>query len=178
MFPPAPTGMQDLLIFIELDMARVSAVHRGPAAALRSTAFHHALHVMIGAAQARMRNVWRSLIMKRMISEGLVLVTGATGYIGGRLVPRLLDAGYRVRCMVRDPARLEGRSWLPRVEVLTGDALDTASLEPALSGVRYAYYLIHGMKGGKVNAEADLRAARNFVAAADKQDIERLIYLG
>src|SRR5512140_711768 len=116
--------------------------------------------------------------MKRMNGKGLVLVTGATGYIGGRLVPRLLDAGYAVRCLVRDPQRVQGRSWQSRVEVVTGDALDPASLETALSGVSAAYYLIHGLKGGKVNAERDLRAARNFTAAAENQGVQRLIYLG
>src|SRR5512141_182683 len=107
--------------------------------------------------------------MKGMVNQGLVLVTGATGYIGGRLVPRLLDAGYKVRCMVRDPMRLQGRSWYRRVEVVTGDALDADSLDAALKGVSAAYYLIHGMKGGQGNAERDLRAARNFTAAAEKQ---------
>jgi len=57
------------------------------------------------------------------MSDDIVLVTGATGYIGGRLVPRLLDAGHRVRILVRDPARLEGRGWLDKVEVVTGDVL-------------------------------------------------------
>ena len=56
-------------------------------------------------------------------SSDVVLVTGATGYVGGRLVPRLLDAGYRVRCLVRDASRLQGRSWLAHVEVVTGDVL-------------------------------------------------------
>ncbi len=118
------------------------------------------------------------LIMKGMVSYGLVLVTGATGYIGGRLVPRLLDAGYRVRCLVRDPMRLQGRSWHRQVEIVTGDALDPESLEAALKGVSAAYYLIHGLKGGKVNAERDLQVARNFIAAAENQGVERLIYLG
>jgi uncharacterized protein YbjT (DUF2867 family) len=116
--------------------------------------------------------------MNDMVETGLVLVTGATGYVGGRLVPRLLDAGYRVRCLVRDPGRLQGKPWLPRVEVVTGDALDSPSLEAGLKGVSAAYYLIHGMKGGKVNAARDLRAAHNFAAAAESQGVQRIIYLG
>lgn len=55
-----------------------------------------------------------------METQKLILVTGATGYVGGRLVPKLLEAGYRVRCLVRDPSRLEGRAWLKRVEVISG----------------------------------------------------------
>ncbi len=116
--------------------------------------------------------------MKPMDDYGPVLVTGATGYVGGRLVPRLLDAGYRVRCLVRDPARLQGFSWYNRVEVVTGDALDEASLEAALKGVSAAYYLIHGLKGGRLNADRDLKAAHNFAAAAENQGVQRLIYLG
>jgi uncharacterized protein YbjT (DUF2867 family) len=108
----------------------------------------------------------------------LVLVTGATGYVGGRLVPRLLDAGYRVRCLVRDPARLQGRTWLQRVEVAAGDALNPAMLDAALKDVQLAYYLMHGMRGGKQHAEHDLQMARNFTAAADARGVERLIYLG
>lgn len=108
----------------------------------------------------------------------MVLVTGATGYIGGRLVQRLLDAGYSVRCLVRDPARLQGRNWQNRIEIVKGDALDPDSLAPALQGISTAYYLIHGLKGGRVNADRDLRAARNFVAAAEAQGVGRLIYLG
>ncbi len=116
--------------------------------------------------------------MDAVVKDGLVLVTGATGYVGGRLVPRLLDAGYRVRCLVRDPARLQGRSWRPRVEVVTGDALEPVSLEAALKGVSAAYYLIHGLKGGRVNGERDLRAAHSFTVAAENQGVQRLIYLG
>lgn len=111
-------------------------------------------------------------------ANDLILVTGATGYVGGRLVPRLLDAGYRVRCLARDPSRLEGRPWLPRVEVATGDALDPASLDRAMQGVSTAYYLIHGMQGGKVNAERDLQVAHNFAASSEKAGLERVIYLG
>lgn len=108
----------------------------------------------------------------------LILVTGATGYVGGRLVPRLLEAGYRVRCLVRDPARLEGRPWRKQVEVVGGDALDLRVLTDAMRDVSVAYYLIHGLQGGKVNAERDLQVARNFASAADEAGIQRIIYLG
>jgi uncharacterized protein YbjT (DUF2867 family) len=113
-----------------------------------------------------------------MSESKLILVTGATGYVGGRLVPRLLEAGYRVRCLVRDPARLEGHPWRKQVEVVSGDALVVGNLLDAMRGVSVAYYLIHGMQGGKVNAERDLHVARNFAAAADESGIERIIYLG
>jgi uncharacterized protein YbjT (DUF2867 family) len=113
-----------------------------------------------------------------MTNSKLILVTGATGYVGGRLVPRLLEAGYRVRVLVRDPARLQGRSWLDKVEVVTGDALDADSLTEALHGVSMAYYLIHGRQGGKVNAEHDIQMARIFADTAEKTKVERIIYLG
>jgi uncharacterized protein YbjT (DUF2867 family) len=108
----------------------------------------------------------------------LILVSGATGYVGGRLVPRLLEAGYRVRCLVRDIERLKGHPWLSQVEVVQGDALDRASLVAALQGVSSAYYLIHGMQGGKVHMDRDLRAARNFASAAEEAELKRIIYLG
>ena len=113
-----------------------------------------------------------------MANPKLILVTGATGYVGGRLVPRLLDAGYHVRVLVRDPARLQGRSWLDKVEVVTGNALDEGSLVKAMEDVSVAYYLIHGKQGGKVNAEHDMQMARVFADTAEKTKIERIIYLG
>jgi uncharacterized protein YbjT (DUF2867 family) len=70
-----------------------------------------------------------------MGKSDLVLITGATGYIGGRLVPRLLQAGYRVRCLVRDPARLQGRPWQDQVEVVAGNVLQPETLPPAMAGV-------------------------------------------
>jgi uncharacterized protein YbjT (DUF2867 family) len=113
-----------------------------------------------------------------MPQSNLILVTGATGYVGGRLVPRLLDAGYRVRCLVRDPGRLQGRPWLNRVEVFTGDALSKGPLMDAMQGVSAAYYLIHGKQGGKTSANRDLEVARYFAEAARDANVERIIYLG
>ncbi len=113
-----------------------------------------------------------------MSTNKLVLVSGATGYVGGRLIPRLLETGYRVRCLARDPRRLQGHVWLDRVEVVRGDVLLPETLIPAMQDVSTAYYLIHGMQGGKVYAERDMSAARNFANAADAAGIERIIYLG
>ncbi len=110
--------------------------------------------------------------------SGLVLVTGATGYVGGRLVPRLIEAGYRVRCLVRDPARLQGRPWQPDVEVVAGDVLQPDSLVSALQGVQVAYYLVHSMIGGADFHQRDLTAARHFAQAAQAAGVERIIYLG
>jgi uncharacterized protein YbjT (DUF2867 family) len=108
----------------------------------------------------------------------LVLVTGATGYIGGRLVPRLLQAGYHVRCFVRDPERLQGRPWLDQVEVVAGDILQLETLAAAMTGVSAAYYLIHSMAGGQGFHERDVIAARNFGSAAAAAGVRRIIYLG
>ena len=96
-----------------------------------------------------------------MADSKLILVTGATGYVGGRLVPRLLEAGYRVRCLVRDPARLQGRAWLPQVETVSGDVLQPQSLLAAMQGVNAAYYLVHSLGGGSDFSERDLLAARS-----------------
>jgi len=108
----------------------------------------------------------------------LVLVTGATGYIGGRLVPRLIEAGYRVRVLVRDRHRLQGRAWLRQVEVFEGDVLDPASLQAAMSGVALAYYLVHSMSGSTDFDRRDLQAAQIFGDAAYTSGLERIIYLG
>ena len=108
----------------------------------------------------------------------LILVTGATGYVGGRLVPRLLEAGYRVRCLVRDAARLQGYPWAKRVEVFTCDLTYVERIAEAMQGVSAAYYLVHGRQGGKESAEQDLEMARRFAEAASRAKIERIIYLG
>jgi uncharacterized protein YbjT (DUF2867 family) len=131
--------------------------------------------------QERPRNDMTSLpsYNRRIMTDSkVILVSGATGYVGGRLVPKLLEAGYRVRCLVRDPSRLQGRAWLNKVEVVKGDGLSTDELACAMSGVSTAYYLIHGKQGGKINAERDLQVARNFAHAAEEAGIENIIYFG
>ena len=113
-----------------------------------------------------------------MADAQLILVTGATGYVGGRLVPRLLAAGYRVRCFVRDPARLQGRLWLNQVELAPGDMLQPDSLVSAMRGVAVVYYLVHSLEGGSDFSQRDLMAARNCAGAAQQAGVERIIYLG
>src|SRR5512146_1699714 len=113
-----------------------------------------------------------------MSNSKLILVTGATGYVGGRLVPRLLAAGYRVRCLVRDPSRLQGRGWLKQVELAGGDMLQPESLIAAMRDIHAVYYLVHSLGGGSDFPERDLMAARNCAGAAKAAGVERIIYLG
>lgn len=105
-------------------------------------------------------------------------MTGANGYVGGRLVPQLLARGHAVRCMVRDPARLQGRPWAGQVEIARGDVLEPGSLAPVLSGIESAYYLVHSLGGGRNFHDRDIRAARAFGEAAAAAGVARIIYLG
>jgi len=114
-------------------------------------------------------------------SKQRVLVTGATGYIGGRIVPRLLDRGYRVRCLVRSPEKLDGRSWRehPLLEVIKGDVSDDATLDEACADCEAAYYLIHSMESaGSSYAERDRELARSFSNGAKRCGVRHIIYLG
>jgi uncharacterized protein YbjT (DUF2867 family) len=110
--------------------------------------------------------------------DRLILVTGASGYVGGRLVPELLAAGYRVRCLARSPVKLSGMAWAGEVEVVEGDVSDAATLAPALEGVAAAYYLVHAMEGGAGYAERDRRAAACFRDAAAPAGVDQIVYLG
>ena len=105
-----------------------------------------------------------------------ILVTGATGYVGGRLVPRLLEAGHDVCVLVRQAGRVTGRFDEQRVGVIEGDLLVPASLEGKLGGFDAAYYLVHSMMGGAGFDDRDTQAASNFAAAASA--CPHVIYLG
>ena len=120
----------------------------------------------------------RELPTRPVALQGRVLVTGASGYIGGRLVPVLVKRGYNVRVMVRGPSPEYADRW-PACETVVADALDPASLAAALEGVHTAYYLIHSMLLSRREfAAADGTAARNFRVAAAAAGVKRIIYLG
>jgi uncharacterized protein YbjT (DUF2867 family) len=108
---------------------------------------------------------------------GLRLVFGASGYIGGYLVPRLVAEGIRVRASARDAASLERRGW-SGVEKMAADALDPESLGPVLEGVDTAYYLVHSMAAGSQFGRIDLECATNFAHAAAAAGVRRIVYLG
>ena len=107
----------------------------------------------------------------------LILLTGATGYVGGRLLPLLQRQGHAVRCLARRPEYLAARV-PPATEIVAGDVLDRPSLAAALVGVQVAYYLVHSMGSSGSFVEADRQAARNFGEAARAAGVERIIYLG
>src|SRR3954452_18305435 len=105
------------------------------------------------------------------------LVTGATGYIGGRLEPRLLADGHPGRCLARSAARLRDVPWHARVEVAEGDLTDPASLRAALEGIEVAYFLVHSL-GRRDFERVDRAAAGNSVAACREAGVRQIVYLG
>lgn len=107
-----------------------------------------------------------------------VLVTGATGYIGGRLVPELLARGHEVRCAARTPSKLDGRPWRDQVEVAEFDVFDRPSLDAAVAGCDAVYFLIHSMDGEDAFAERDRKAAANVRDACAAAGVSRIVYLG
>ncbi|MFG3489442.1 SDR family oxidoreductase [Streptomyces sp. NPDC094447] len=108
----------------------------------------------------------------------LCLVTGASGYIGGRLVPELLEAGFRVRCLARTPAKLRDHPWAGEVEIVQGDVTDADTLGPAFDGVDVAYYLVHALGAGPGFEHTDRAAARTFAVRARSAGVGRIVYLG
>jgi uncharacterized protein YbjT (DUF2867 family) len=109
--------------------------------------------------------------------RSLVLLTGASGYIGGRLLKALEKAGWPVRCLARRPDFLRLRV-APSTEVVKADCLDRSSLAPSMAGVHTAYYLVHSMGSSGQFEQEDRQAARNFADAARESGIRRIIYLG
>lgn len=107
-----------------------------------------------------------------------VLVTGATGYIGGRLAPRLVEAGHDVRVIVREPAKLRDVPWAQRAEIVTGDLTDAQSVMAAMKDVDVVYYLVHAMGAGGDFEATELTSARNVATAAAQSGVARIVYLG
>lgn len=108
-----------------------------------------------------------------------ILLLGATGYVGGRLAPRLIERGHAVRCLARDPRKLLGKTWAANAEILAGDLGDPESLRRACTGVEIVIYLVHAMSAGEGSfASLDRRFAQNLIAAADRSNVRRVVYLG
>lgn len=107
-----------------------------------------------------------------------VLVTGATGYIGGRLAPRLVEAGHRVRALARNPDKISDVPWAAEVEVMRGDLTEADTLDAACRDIDVIYYLVHSMSGPGEFTASERRSAENLVAAARRAGVGRIVYLG
>lgn len=107
-----------------------------------------------------------------------ILLTGATGYVGGRLLERLVDKGHVVRCLVRDARRLEGRAGADSTQIVEGDVLDAESMRGAFTDVTTLFYLVHSMGSAGGFEDADRQAATNVIAEARRAGVQRLVYLG
>ena len=118
-------------------------------------------------------------VLKTAAGEpALCLVTGATGYIGGRLIRELLLTGYRVRVLARGAERLRDHEWINSVEVIDGDARDPKALAAALAGVDVAYYLLHALMSSTNFEQEENLTAELFAAAAKSNNVKRIVYLG
>lgn len=113
-----------------------------------------------------------------MLKDDLVLVTGATGYIGGRLVSRLVEDGRRVRVVVRSPQKLRDVPWAAQVEVIEGDLQDADTMDRACEGVSTLYYLVHSMGSGRGFEEREARIVETVAGAAARAGVKRIVYLG
>ena len=112
-----------------------------------------------------------------LAATGPILLTGASGYVGGRLLSALEHDGHRVRCLARRPEMLPTRAD-SATQVVAGDVLDRTSLDAALEGIETAYYLVHSMGSTGSFEDADRQAARNFADAAQAAGVRRIVYLG
>ncbi len=112
------------------------------------------------------------------MNDRLALVTGASGYIGGRLVPQLLAAGFRVRCLARNTAKLRDQPWREGVEVVQGDAANSEDVERAGKGAELTYYLVHSLGSGRHFESTDRATASSFARGAESAGIRRIVYLG
>jgi uncharacterized protein YbjT (DUF2867 family) len=110
-------------------------------------------------------------------SPALCLVTGATGYTGGRLVPQLLDHGYRVRVLTRSGRKLRDHPWVDRVEVVEADAADAGQVARACEGVDVLYYLVQALASGAASADDDRRTAEVVARAAREAGVGRIVHL-
>jgi uncharacterized protein YbjT (DUF2867 family) len=113
-----------------------------------------------------------------MNSHRIILVTGASGYVGGRLVRDLVADGCTVRILVRDAQKVKDQTWAASVEIIQGNANNPDDLRRALHGVHTAYYLLHSINSGKNFDEVESAMARNFAVAAEAENISQIIYLG
>src|SRR3954471_11214915 len=132
-----------------------------------------------GAARPRGHRGRGSARIRCVTPSRTILLTGATGYVGGQLLPRLLAEGHDVRCLVRDVGRARAAIGDDRVALVAGDVLDGRGLDEAAAGADVAYYLVHSMGGGEGDfARRDREAARTFGAAIARAGVPRTVYLG
>ncbi|HAE55581.1 MAG TPA: DUF2867 domain-containing protein [Acidimicrobiaceae bacterium] len=111
-------------------------------------------------------------------NDAPIVVTGATGYVGGRLIPRLLAAGYSVRCVARRPEELSDRLWKDQVEIVQADLSRPEEIPRALDGAKAAYYLLHSMSSSNDFAKVESSMAQEFAIAAEAQNLDQIVYLG